>query len=103
MIKMVTLIALPLSIIFGPISILVALILPKRKLCLNCYKAIHEGDMLCTYCGKSQIANSAEETITPNPKERFSKEAQAAVAQGVKKVNLPTRLLQHIDNRITKQ
>jgi hypothetical protein len=90
--KTATLILLPASIVFGPITIVVALLLPRRKLCPHCFKAVQKEVMVCNYCGKSmpaQPVSQAEETTYPNPRERFSKEVQAAIAQGSTRVNLP--------------
>ena len=90
--KTLTLIILPASIVGGPITLLFALLLPKRKLCSHCFKTNRSEDTICVHCGKSMI-----ETISGFPggvpalkrNSRFSPEVMAAVQRGTKVVNLP--------------
>jgi predicted amidophosphoribosyltransferase len=67
---------LPTSIVFGPISIAIALILPRKKLCPHCFKAIRKEKMVCDHCGKPmpiRPINPAEETTYANPQGGFQK------------------------------
>lgn len=92
MFKIWTLMIMPASIVGGPITLVIILLLPNRKLCPHCYKAIRKEETFCTHCGKPvplPSINLSGEIILPSPRPQFSPEVQAVIAKGSMVVNLP--------------
>jgi hypothetical protein len=96
MFKTTTLVIMPASIVGGPITLIVALLLPQKRLCPYCLKVNRMEETVCVYCSKSlQLPNDqqAEEILQSNLSHRFSAEVQAVVAKGYKDVSLVSAFL----------
>ena len=80
---------------FGPIWLLVALLLPENKLCPNCGAAVRVSKMSCPEC--SAYVPDSDPSI-PEPGDvllqsqitEFSPEVRAAIAQGQKEITGPS-------------
>lgn len=92
MFKISTLMLMPVSIIGGPITLGVALLLPKKKLCPHCYKVVRKEETICHRCGKPMplpVIDPSGDSVAPLPSPQFSPHVQAAIAKGLMMVNLP--------------
>jgi len=96
MFKTASLIIMPASIMGGPLTLIVALLLPRKRLCPYCFRANHKEETICIHCNKSlQSLNDqqAEETLYSNLRHRYSPEVQAVVAKGAKDVSMGSGFL----------
>jgi hypothetical protein len=75
----------------GPITFIIYFILPRKKLCKNCGKTNPKDTATCKHCGYSfqeQTDKQIEELIQA-PWTKYSKEVQAVIKEGQKRINLP--------------
>lgn len=89
-------VAMPLWIMGGPFTLVLALLLPKKKLCPHCYKAIRVEATTCPHCAEPVPLSSLDsntESSSQLMKPRFSPEVHAAIFQGFKWINLPVMLI----------
>lgn len=96
MFKTATLVIMTASIIGGPITLIVALLLPQKRLCPYCFKVNRKEETICIYCSKSLQLHSeqqAEEILQSNLSHRFSSEVQAVVGKGYRDVSLVSAFL----------
>jgi hypothetical protein len=84
----------PVFIIGGPIALVVALLLPPKKLCPYCYKAVRKAETVCTHCAKSLPSSDSEsEFVTLIAKPDFSPEVLGAIREGSKRINFPSMFI----------
>jgi hypothetical protein len=86
------------SVMSGPFLLVVALLLPPKKLCPSCYSAVHQKETICPKCSAYvpdvvQEPKTAKEQITESQLSHFSPEVQAVVAKGYKDVSLVSAFL----------
>ena len=91
MFKTWSLIIMPASIFGGPFTLIIALFLPRKKLCPHCFRVNRKDETICVHCSNtipSQLDNHGEESAIPEPRQQFSPEVQAAVAKGNRNVSM---------------
>lgn len=87
------------SVVAGPFLLLLALLLPPKKLCPSCYEAIHQNRTICPHCKAdipieiSEVKKTPREYLLENQVSHFSPEVQAAVAKGTKDTMLPGSMI----------
>lgn len=75
----------------GPITFIIYFLLPRKKLCRNCGKTNTKETMTCKHCDFSfqELTDKQMEEIIQAPWTKYSKEIQAVIKEGQKRVNLP--------------
>ena len=86
------------SVIAGPFLLVLALLLPRKKLCPSCYSAVPQTETICPTCS-AYVPDIQPETKTPKEEltesklSHFSPEVQAAVNKGYKDVSMVSAFL----------
>lgn len=77
----------------GPILLVLALLLPPKKLCPSCYCAVLQTETICPHCSAyvpdlPPQAKTAEGELTESKLSHFSPEVQAVVQKGHRDISL---------------
>lgn len=78
------------SVFGGPITLVVAILLPKKQLCPHCYKVNLREALVCNRCNRlipSPIPAGTSKPINLRP--QFSPEVEFAITAGKRMVNVP--------------
>ncbi len=86
------------GVMSGPLLLVLALLLPPKKLCPSCYSAVPQIETICPNCSAyvpdvQPKSKTAKEELTESKLSHFSPEVQAAVQKGYKDISLVSLFL----------
>lgn len=86
------------GIISGPVLLVLALLLPLKKLCPSCFSTVVQSETICPNCSAyvpdiQPKHKTAKEELTESKLSHFSPEVQAAVQKGYKDISMVSLFL----------
>jgi hypothetical protein len=86
------------GVISGPVLLVLALLLPAKKLCPSCYAAVLQTETICPNCSAyvpeiQPESKTAKEELTESKLSHFSPEIQAAVKKGYEDISMVSLFL----------